>query len=198
MPRAQMLGIALLVLRLVWADGKLAHASEGVPAATAPVAAAPSPLTRPTPAPAERRTSWYGYQIVLADAASIGLGLLLESPEVLIAGYLAGPVIIHGVHRRAGLAILSPVTRVVLPLIGVAIGTLHKTCNANYDECNLGGTIVGGGIGVLTAMILDWSLGWEKSAVPPPVKRTSTGLALTAFGLAPSPTGVNLVLGGTF
>jgi len=47
-------------------------------------------------------------------------------------------------------------------------------------------------------MILDWSLGWEKSVVPPAVDRRPAGFALTTAGLAPHNGGLNLVIGGRF
>jgi len=205
MPRVR-LGWTTCFALLVCLTGRSpARASDGLAPGPAPVtvqpvpvASAPNPLAHPTPEPTERLTSWYGYQIVLADAASIGLGLLTDNGGVLVASYILGPIILHGVHRRPGLAFLSPMLRVFLPLIGVAIGTQHKTCNANGDECLLGGIIVGGGIGVATAMILDWSLGWEKSAVPPPVEGKPAGVALTSAGVAPTGSGFNLMLGGRF
>lgn len=70
--------------------------------------------------------------------------------------------------------------------------------SANGDECLLGGMFVGGGIGVATAMILDWSLGWEKSVVSPPVGGKPARVALTGAGFAPTANGFNLVLGGRF
>ena len=199
--RPVIVGLALV---LSWAGGRAAHAAgdtaAALPAAPDPAFGmpAPGPRAAPPPAPETRLTSWYGYQIIIADAASLGLGLLADSPHVLAAGYLAGPIIIHALHGRPGLAVGSPMLRVFLPLLGVAIGTsAYRTCNANYDECNMGGLIWGGGIGLATAVILDWSLGWEKEVVPPPETKR-TGFALTAFGLAPSAGGVNLVLGGRF
>jgi hypothetical protein len=180
MPRARLGVICSFALLLVLAPGRRAHASDGAAAA------------------ATQQTSWYGYQVVLTDGASIGLGLLTDSPTVLIAGYLLGPIIIHGVHRRPGLAVLSPMMRVLLPVLGVAIGSQFKSCNAYGDECAVGGTIVGGSIGVAAAMILDWSLGFEKSSTPPAPNPRPAGFALTALGVAPHEGGLNLVFGGRF
>jgi len=181
MPRARLGLLVSLALLLVLAHGSPAHASDGAEAAAT-----------------TEQTSWYGYQVLLTDGASIGLGLLTDSPPVLIAGYLLGPVIIHGVHRRPGLAVLSPMMRVLLPVLGVAIGTQFKSCNAYGDECAVGGMIVGGSIGVAAAMILDWSLGWEKSPARTAPKPRPAGFALSALSVAPREGGVNLVLGGRF
>jgi len=179
MPRARLVGIGSLALLLVLASGSPAHATEG---------AEPAPPT----------TTWYGYQTLLSDGASIGLGLLTDSPYVWIAGYLVGPVIIHGVHRRPGLAVLSPLMRVVLPVLGVAIGTQFKSCNAYGDECAVGGAIVGSGLGIAAAMILDWSLGWEKAPTPARPNPRPAGFAVSALGIAPHEGGLNLVFGGRF
>jgi hypothetical protein len=158
--------------------------------------AAPAPASvAPAPAPAQELTNWYGYQILLADAATIGLGLVAESPALLFAGYVVGPIVIHALHRRKGLAALSPMMRLFLPALGIGIGTQFKTCNANGDECAMGGLFYGGGIGVATALILDWSLGWEKSAPPSEPPR---GFAVATAGVRPTGDGFTFVLGGTF
>jgi hypothetical protein len=181
MLRARLGVIGSLALLLVLVHGKPASAAEAA-----------------EPATTTQQTTWYGYQVLLTDGASIGLGLLTDSPAVLIAGYLLGPIVIHGVDRRAGLAVVSPLVGVFLPVLGVAIGSQFKSCNAYGDECAVGGSIVGGSIGVAAAMILDWSLGWEKTSVPPAPKPRSAGFALSALGVAPREGGLNLVLGGRF
>jgi len=69
---------------------------------------------------------------------------------------------------------------------------------------------VGGGIGIVVALILDWSLAWAAPA-PPSTDAGSahaadreakpgrpTGFTITTAGLAPSTNGFNLVLGGRF
>jgi len=155
--------------------------------------------------------SWYGYQLMLADAVSIGLGIAAESGEVLLAGYFVAPIILHGMHRRPVLAVVSPITRFLFPLIGMTLGSTVRNCNQHGDECALGGMIYGAGIGVAAAMILDWSLAWsapatlaptprayalEESREPSPVK--SSSLAITTAGFAPNSKGVSFVLGGQF
>jgi hypothetical protein len=178
-----------------------------------PAGYAPSQLTEPcrAQAPEEPGSSWYGYQIMLADAASIGLGFATQRAEVLLAGFFIAPSVVHGLHRRPVQAVISPIARLVLPLIGMSIGSTFRNCNTGGDECYLGGMIYGTGIGVAAAMILDWSWAWSRPPVvaphptayamgesedPSPAK--SSGLAITTAGLAPTAQGVNLVLGGRF
>lgn len=89
--------------------------------------------------------------------------------------------------------------RLFLPILGVLIGTQHRTCNTNADECLLGGTVIGGGICAAAAMILDWGVAWEKSVVAPsPAGAKPTCFALTGAGFAPTANGVRLVLAGRF
>lgn len=151
-------------------------------------------------------TGWYGYQILLADAASLAMGLVTDRVQVLIAGYLVGPMLVHGLHRRPGLAVMSPIVRVVLPLLGGAIGSRYGGCESNGDACGFKGAVVGGGIGLAAAVILDWSLAWSTSATPEPHRAShgeasslkSSGLAITAAGFAPNSAGASFVLGGHF
>lgn len=218
--------VGAFALALSWAGGAQAYARANAgeaSAATSPSQPAPprardtlvappaSRLTSQSAAPAASTMRWYGYQIMLADAASLGLGLAVNRPEVLIAGYLLGPAILHATHRQGLQTVMSPVMRALLPALGIAIGTQFKTCNANGDECELGGFFVGGGIGLATAIILDWSLAWKKTASPaPPVSRSAldddgqtrpaspSGLTFTTAGFALNPNGPGLVLGGRF
>jgi hypothetical protein len=166
-----------------------------------PVAEAPSrtPWICQASPPEPPSSHWYGYQIMLADAASIGLGFATERAEVLLAGYLVAPIITHAVHRRVELAVISPVARLMLPLLGMTIGSHFGGCNAGGDECGMGGMIYGTGIGVAAAVLLDWSLAWSRtpSPSPPPSTARSSGLAVTA-GFAPTSKGASLVLGGQF
>jgi hypothetical protein len=220
--------IVLFTLVLSWVGGAQARAqgsAQAVPVAggDASVPDQPAPprfegdavalpsSSQSSQAPAVQARTWYGYQIMLADAASIGLGLAVNSPEVVIVGYLGAPLVLHGIHGRLGWAIASLMMRGILPILGIAIGTQFRNCNANGDECALGGAIVGGSIGTLTAMLLDWSLAWGKAASPSPVAGPgelkddqrarpgrSAGLVLTTAGLAARSNGLSLVLGGTF
>ena len=159
-------------------------------------------------APETELTSWYGYQLLLSDAAFVGLGLATDRAEVWLPGYLGAPILLHALHRRTDLAIVSPLMRLMLPLIGIAIGRQHRSCNANGDECEIGGAIVGGSVGAAVAVLLDWGLAWERRAVPAIQKdplrpedqrpEKAAGISVTTAGFVPRDDGVRLVLCGTF
>ena len=173
--------------------------SEAESAVGLPTPAAPSSR----PGPTTRLTSWYGYQILLSDAAFVGLGFATDKPEVWFPGYLGAPILIHALHGRVDLAVLSPAARLILPLVGMAIGSQHKHCNAGGDECELGGAIVGAGTGALVAMLLDWGLAWNREVVPtsetvPPAAPAKPAGPSVSGGFAPRRDGLSLVLGGTF
>ncbi len=218
--------IVSFALALSWVGGSKAHADASavsggvalVPGQAAPPRMAGAPVAPPSSlldrqpvastAPARK---WYGYQVMLADATSIALGFAFDRPEVAIAGYFAGPIIVHAVHRRGTLVALSPIMRLFLPLMGMAIGSQFRSCNAHGDECEIGGAIVGGSIGAFTAALVDWSIAWGRTSAPPSVRAQNqtqdgpqpgsdrpSGLALTAAGLAPTSNGLKLLLGGTF
>jgi hypothetical protein len=149
---------------------------------------------------------WYGYQIMAADLASAGLAIFGSQAAVGEIGLLVGPSVIHGIHGRTGLAITSPVLRVLLPVAGALIGASATPCSNTQDDssCAMGGAILGGGIGLLTAMILDWSLAWQTVEAPATFARESekqshtSGFHLTAAGVSPTASGATLVLGGRF
>ena len=152
---------------------------------------------------------WYGYQIVLSDLASLGAGLAMDNPYVLGGGYLVGPSLVHGLNGRKGMTVISPMLRLLLPTLGILIASTHKSCNSHGDECDMFGLFVGGGIGMGTAMLLDYSLAWRRAAPsglsPGPGKpgeATQTAkparVSLTSAGVAPTANGLSVVLGGSF
>jgi len=164
----------------------------------------------PMPAPPARR-QWYGYQLMLNDAASIALlagtagGGATASVGAL--SFFFGGSVIHGVHKRAGLAVASPLMRVGFTLVGGLIGVAAENCGSKSEDfCGLGGALVGGGLGLLTAMIVDYSCAWtegksdaEENPVPPFAKSRSPRVSFTSAGLAPlRDGGASLVLGGRF
>jgi hypothetical protein len=161
-------------------------------------------------APERSLRNWYGYQIMLTDFASVAMGLASKSAEMAFSGYFIAPIVVHGVHHRPVLAVVSPVSRLALPALGAGIGSGLGGCSANHEACGLGGAIYGAAFGAVVAMILDWSWAWNPAVVPAPIscddefedegRRSlrSSGPALTTAGLAPYRTGVSLVVGGQF
>lgn len=202
-------GICALGLSWVCVARAWAGAHQGDAAAVVAPAPPPLPGAQDQQAPPETRwTNWYGYQLVLADAAFVGLGLAVDHAEAWLPGYVGAPILVHALHHRVDLAIVSPVMRLVLPLLGAALGSQHRSCNANGDECAIGGAIWGGSIGAAVALLLDYGLAWERQAVPsgavsrqrPEDRRRPppTDLWTMTAGLVPRDNGLRFVVGATF
>ncbi|HEY3237794.1 MAG TPA: hypothetical protein VGJ84_23945, partial [Polyangiaceae bacterium] len=74
--------------------------------------------------------TWYGWQILIADAASatlFGVGAATGSSEATTAGiigYLAAPAVVHFAHKRVGVGFGSFGIRVGGPLAGALTGLL--------------------------------------------------------------------------
>lgn len=114
-------------------------------------------------------TEWYGGGILISDAATLaawaaGIGGEPSLGYVGLASYLVVPQIIHGVHGNGGGIALSLVTRMGAPIVfaGLLAATTGENC-ANDDpetedmcrQRRLGRALVAGGVGILTAMVLD-------------------------------------------
>jgi hypothetical protein len=80
---------------------------------------------------------------------------------------------------------------------GQALGPDLGEAAEQNDGCGTNPVLFGAGVGLLVAMVLDWTMAWEPveeaaSALAP------SGLHLTSAGLTPNPNGAVLVLGGQF
>jgi hypothetical protein len=151
---------------------------------------------RPKPKPPPQH--WYGWQLLLADAATLSLYATSDGADAGVAcviGYAAIPPAIHFLHGQGGRAALSAGMRLGLPVLGaVAFG--YTTCGKSSSDddpltaCDLGLWVLGVGLGVLGAIGVDAVNAYE------PVERGSTGLLLvpqlaisdhrSTFGLAGS------------
>jgi hypothetical protein len=140
------------------------------------------------------------------DVASIALLFTGSGASLGGVGFFVAPPVIHGVHGNTSMAIASPLMRMGLPLVGGAIGASAASCSSSDEDswCELGGALAGLGIGLLTAMIVDYSLAWEDRAVPARMAQAPTPphrpprFSLTTAGVAPIADGASLVLGGRF
>lgn len=156
-----------------------------LPAVATATAKAPQP---PAPSASPARQRWYGWQLMLADAASVGLytwstaGNPLENPSTvgLIGAqlYLFGPPVIHAVmHDKPKTGLASLGLRLGLPLLGAGMSSLigHgiglRRCPREQGLCQAvavgSAAYIGLGVGYLTAIGLDaaW-LAWEDEPVP--------------------------------
>jgi hypothetical protein len=159
----------------------------------AALAAAPA-AARPEEAPGPR---WYGWEIMLADAAALTLmaaGGAADAAPLAYAGvgvYILGGPVLHNVHGNRLRGALSGVLRGALPLgFGLAA---EAACDEDEQDSwfgcvgEVGGAIIGG---ALLAMILDYAfLAHEPERAPPAVHAV---VAPRAGG------GVTLGLAGTF
>ncbi|HSO41034.1 MAG TPA: hypothetical protein VLT33_51265 [Labilithrix sp.] len=190
------------------------------PAAPAPVAPAPAAasddarVSEPAPSATTAGESyWYGWQIMIADAASIATmaagGAMGSSTVGVIGvgGYFVAAPVVHGVQGRTGVAFGSFGLRAGMPMLGGFIGyAAAGSCSADERSAFLGclfhgwaEAMVGGLIGAAGAIVLDTALlaqGTHKVAQP-----RETGVPKVT-SLAPSfdpRTGAaSMGLGGTF
>jgi hypothetical protein len=127
----------------------------------------------PREEPNER--TWYGWQTLTTDGVSLAVALSAipaESDELALTalgGYLLGGPIAHAAHDNWGRAFGSLGIRTGLPVLMALIGVWVEDCHGG-DFCGIGGTFVGGTVGVVGAVALDAAvLAYDD----PPVEETS-------------------------
>jgi len=148
--------------------------------------AAVSPLVIPDSVPAQ---PWYGWQVVAADAASIGFALACmrtgnDGCPLASAGYWLGGPIIHTIHRGAERGAVSLSLRVGLPLAGAVAGWLLDGCTRMPDDdvlfCAGEGAVVGVAIGTVAAIVVDGAWAFDDAPARRPIARVpSLGPTLT-------------------
>jgi hypothetical protein len=171
------------------------------PVATAPVSANASPSS----------TQWYGYQLMLADATAIAIYAASAPRRADAVSWLGAtsfffaPAVVHAMNRRPWLAVASPLMRLGIP---TALGLLWyaaNPCQPNQMFCGLDAVVIGGGLGLAAAMVIDYV--WARkptslapaTAVAPSAPRRRAPVELRAAAIAPAQGGgATLVLGGTF
>jgi hypothetical protein len=192
-PRALPAVIALL----------LAAPARGVFAAPTPV---PPAAAAPTDGAGETGpTRWYGYQLLLADALSVGLiyaGAGSDTGALATAGvggmFLGAPIV-HAVQGEPGRAFGSLGLRLAMPLAGAAIAMwAYDRSNRDRESCDcMGGALAGMGgmvLGLGAAMLTDaLFLGWR----PETSARQRRSIAMIpSIGVAPG--GGSVGLAGRF
>jgi hypothetical protein len=185
-----------------------APAVDGEPAPRSLQAPALAPPFVQGASPPPAATKWYGYQIMLSDVASVAF-LWGGGQWGAVALYASVPAVIHVANGRYGLAVASPLLRVVLPLAGALVGAGMASCGQQDEFCGLGGAVAGLAVGAAVAMIVDWSLAWAPVSVAPSSPSQSVPeqharsarsprITLTSAGVVPTNDGARLVLGGRF
>lgn len=119
--------------------------ASAAPGATSPLAAEP-----------EVEHEHYGWQIVLADAATTVLFVNGQNQPGLALYALAGPII-HGAHEQGGRAAASLALRLGLPVLSAWTWDRYARsgCTHDDDDCAVGAVAVGLVLGFASAMVLD-------------------------------------------
>jgi hypothetical protein len=106
-----------------------------------------APLIAEQPPQKSRKPSWYGWQIVSADAAAFALiiaGTKLEEGGPILGGVsvyvFSGPVI-HGVHRQPGAAAISFGLRTLAPLTLAVVSTDPMTHDGTETGLMMGAVL---------------------------------------------------------
>jgi hypothetical protein len=181
---------------------------------TPPTSAAPSTLATPaTPATSAPLPTpeWYGWQILIADAAVASTWVVADrtgSGKLALLGtfgYLLATPIIHGEHDRLGAAVSSVALRLGAPLMGAFIGLLVETnqcvnpnagdeisgfspCEATGAEVGLFGAMIAVSIfDIARATTTPGEASWRPSRDPGPawspvVVPTSSGTTVGLVG----------------
>jgi hypothetical protein len=144
---------------------------------TAPI----SPLVVPQPDPVQ---TWYGWQVLAADAGSIALffacpGNGNDSCSLGAAGYWLGGPIIHTVHRGWGRGFVSLALRGALPTLGGIAGALTRGCTRTPDDIlpfcvNGDRVLVGVEIGLVAAIAIDGAWAFDEAPAPRPLAGASS------------------------
>jgi hypothetical protein len=155
------------------------HAVAGVPGATDAAreraATPPRPLAPTTTVAPKMRERWYGWQSLSTDGASLLLlvaaGAASDSKgkasDIMaygaVGGYLLGGPATHLLHDSPSRGAGSLGLRLGLPIAFGFIGSSLERCSEDFDLCGVPGAIVGGVLGIATAVVLDASvLGYDE------------------------------------
>lgn len=138
---------------------------------------------------------WYGWQTLLADGATIAItGLSAKLPQTehaygyfFAGGYFLGAPLVHLMNENFRGAGISLGLRLFLPLAGglagLGIGTATDTNSGGFDLFPLGMAVLGAGIGMLTAVVLDAALIARTS---PPETRSALATRPHALRIVPT------------
>ena len=141
------------------ADAQPAPTPQAEPPSYVAIPLAPPSMTAPRDPPTSPPASssrWYGWQILLTDAAVFSFAGLTQNVSVAY-GWVGGGAIVHFGHGNIGRGIGSAMLRVSLPLAGLLAGEASAS-GCHGDWCGLGDVIAGGLIGMGTAELIDVAL----------------------------------------
>lgn len=131
-------------------------------------------LTAPS-APPITTSEWYGWQVLAADGAALGIGIATEQPEIAL-GWVGTGAAVHAYHHHYGRAVLSVGMRIGLPILGMALGeSSAKGCTGDF--CDLGAVLAGGLVGMGAAEVIDLVESTDEHEVLPAPSRSWTPIA---------------------
>ena len=218
-------------LASTWTSSARADGDPGSIAPPVNVSEAPAPLApRIAPEPGPRLDTslpplpnrpyetehWYGWEILVTDAASVGGGLTIGPANpgagigVFLAGYSLGGPIVHLAHHRPLAALGSLALRVLAPSVGALTGySIDRLTSGVSDDGSHEASAAGVGLvlGYITAVTIDAAaiaretetVTTESGANPlpttPPANESSFRWAPT---FAPLPGGAVAGIGGRF
>lgn len=118
----------------------------------------PAPPPRAAPPPEH----WYGWQILVSDAASLTLAVATQQTWLAAPGYLVAPPLIHMFHGQNTRALASAGMRIGLPLLGYAIAVEgSQSCSSSdLSSCDVGMVVLGFIVGI-SAVGIDPALAYE-------------------------------------
>jgi len=125
----------------------------------------------PATSPPAAGSQWYGWQILLSDAAVFSVAGFTQNPRIAY-GWVGGGAIVHLSHGNVGRGLVSGALRVGLPLVGLYLGAASaRGCQG--DWCGFGEAIAGGLIGMASAELIDVALLAHDSAPTPAAARAA-------------------------
>jgi hypothetical protein len=111
--------------------------------------------------------SWYGWQTLAVDGAALLMAVGGVSVSdggqgnggqafagLATATYALGGPIVHFAHAHVSSGFASLALRVFTPILFAFVGYGLQDC-AGGQLCGLGGLVIGGGLGILTAITVD-------------------------------------------
>ena len=137
-------------------DAQPAPAPQAEPPPPAAIRLAPPSMVAPRdPATALPTSSsqWYGWQILIGDAAVFSFAGMTRNSGVAF-GWVGSGAIVHWGHGNVGRGLASAALRTGLPIIGVFMGAASAS-NCTGDWCGLGEAVAGGLIGMASAELID-------------------------------------------
>lgn len=151
-----------------------AHRATPPPTVPAPARVDPEEPVETESLAAESPTRWYGWQILLSDAASVVLVMSGVGDDsafsnarrtLALVGYLGAPSMIHAFHGEWSRIVGSLGLRLGLPVAGGGVGAaLGAGCEgsrepeseiADLNFCQLGWIVSGVAVGAFGAMLID-------------------------------------------